>query len=343
MVGVGFDPTRITAALIDERARVLARSSSESMHRTARAAIAATAESIIAVAASSERGNNPIGTIGLSIPGVVDPLTERVTIRGLKNWTRIALRRMVEEALSDSGHDIRTTAGERRARAQLSASSHPPMTIHREISCLVAAESWVGAARGKENVVYFSIGEEVEVGVLANGRILDGAGGRSGSAGWLSLSENYKREYEIRGCLSTEASITSLTRRAIEEWSGGSVSLLGKLIKSDPTQLDAATIVRAARGRDALALRVVDETCRWIGRGVANLVSILNPDAVVIGGELGLSLKPFFDQIREEARLWTSPEIYKQCRIVGATAGEKAAILGAARLAWLKENAKNAR
>lgn len=336
VVGVEFDRVNIAAALIDDRARVLARRQAETPHRTTRAAISATAELILGVAATDERGNRPISAIGVSFSGVVDPATERVTIQGLKNWTRVAVRQMIEEALSDSGHDIRTTINEKRARAQHSASSHPPMTVNSKIACLAAAESWVGAARGKDDVVYLSLGDEIEVGVLAGGRILTGAGGRAGSAAWLGLSENFKREYETRGCLANEASTVSLTRRAIEEWSGSSNSMLGKLIKAEPAQLDAATIIRAARGGDALALKVIDETCRWIGRGAANLISILNPDAVVIGGELGLALKPFFDQIREEARQWASPETYKQCRIVSATLGEKASVLGAARLAWIR-------
>ncbi|MGH9767773.1 MAG: ROK family protein, partial [Blastocatellia bacterium] len=78
----------------------------------------------------------------------------------------------------------------------------------------------------------------------------------------------------------------------------------------------------------------VNETCRWIGRGVANLISILNPDAVVIGGRVGSMLKPYLDEIRDEASKWTMPASSHQCRIVNATLGDKAALIGAARLAF---------
>ncbi|MBO0722526.1 MAG: ROK family protein, partial [Blastocatellia bacterium] len=73
--------------------------------------------------------------------------------------------------------------------------------------------------------------------------------------------------------------------------------------------------------------------------GIASLISILNPAAVVIGGSLGLSLKPFFDEVREEAERWSPPNRSKTCRIVGASLGDDAALLGAARLAWLKSAA----
>jgi glucokinase len=109
--------------------------------------------------------------------------------------------------------------------------------------------------------------------------------------------------------------------------------MLGGLIKADASGLNATTILRAARGGDRLAVKVVRETCHWIGRGVANLLSILNPEAVVIGGELGMALKPFLDDIREEARRWAAPEAARQCRIVTATVGDDAGAIGAARLA----------
>jgi glucokinase len=336
VVGVGFDHQNITVALIDERAHVLARQQAETPQRTTRAAATTMTKLILGASMMKERGNGLIRAIGVSVPGEVDPSTGRVSISGLKNWKRIALGKMIEEELSDSGYDIRSPLNERSARAQSAISSHPAIAIQSRICCAVAAEGWVGGARGRKNVVYLSIGEEIEAGILADGRVLRGAAGRAGWAGWMSLSEHFKPEYRAHGCLATEATLGSLVRRAIDEWGGSEHSMLGKIIKANPMQLDAAIIIRAARGGDPLALKVVGETCRWIGRGVANLISVLNPEAVVIGGKLGLSLKPFFDVVREEVERWGSPDIYKNCRIVSASLGEDAVLLGAARLAWEK-------
>jgi glucokinase len=333
VIGVEFGHANITGALINERARVLARRRIETPKRTTRAAVESIANLILGVASAKERENGLISAVGISVPGLIDPPTERVTIPDLKGWTRVALRQLVEKGLSDSGHDIRTPINERRARAQHSTSSHPLISIHSQVACLTASESWSGSAKGKKNVVYIFLDEEIKVGILADGRILQGSSGEAGAASWLSLSENFKQEYGARGCLATEAGAGSLARRAIEGWSGGLSSLLSSLIKADPTQLDAPTIIRAARGGDALALQVINETCSWIGRGIANLISVLNPDVVVIGGELGSSLQPFLDEIREVVRLWASPAALKQCRIVNAALGENAGVLGAAHLA----------
>jgi glucokinase len=210
------------------------------------------------------------------------------------------------------------------------------MVINSRAAAMAAGEAWAGAARGKNNVVYLSIGEEIEAGIIVDWRVMPGAGGLAGAAGWLALSESFKHEFESRGCLTAEAASAALKRRIIEGWDGSAKSMIGHVIKDDLAHLDDDAIIRAARGSDALALNSVNVTCRWIGRGVANLISILNPDVIVIGGRAGLALKPFLEEIREEAARWTMPASARQCRIVNAALGDKAALLGTARLSFLR-------
>lgn len=335
-IGIMFDHAKITAALVNENGRVVEASESAMPQRTTRAATAEMTKMIVALAVSQSRVSSPINAIGFSAAGAVDPATGRVSISELKSWTRVALLQMIEEGLNSVGIDVRTPPDERRARARLSDSGQPAMIINSRAAALAAGEAWIGAARGKNNVVYLSIGEDVEAGIIADGRAVQGAAGLAGAAGWLALSENFKPEFESRGCLTAEVAGAALKRRAIEGWDGSAKSVIGHLIKDDAAQLDDTTIIRASRGGDALALESVNETCRWIGRGVANLISILNPDAIVIGGVVGLALKPYLDKIREEAGRWTMPASARQCRIVNAALGDKAALIGAARLASLR-------
>ncbi len=338
VIGIELNQTNITAALINDQARIIAERQIETPQRTTRLTITAIAELILKLAAANERGQSPIAAIGLAVPGIVDPQTARVSIsggNGLKSWTRVPLAETLEEILDESGHDIRTPFAEKRARAGHAISGHPAMVIASNATAIAAAEGWQGAARGKNNVVYLSVGSDIESGILANGRAFSGASGLAGSAGWLAVGQLFKHEYEAGGCLSAEATLISLTRRAIEESGAYNGSILGGLVKTE-AEVDVATIIRAARGGDKLAVKVITETCRWLGRGIANLISILNPEAVIVGGELSLALKNFLDEIREEARLWAAPDAAKQCRILAATVGDKAGMIGAARLAWLK-------
>ncbi|MFN0109336.1 MAG: ROK family protein [Blastocatellia bacterium] len=338
VIGVEFNQAQMFAALVDDQARIVAERQIETPQRTTRAAIAALADLILDLAADKERETSPIAAIGLAVAGSVDPQTARVSMASVnssRGWTRVPLAQTLEELLDESGHDIRTHAGEKRARAGHAISGHPAMVTVSKASAVAAAESWHGAARGKSNVVSLSIGSTIETGILTNNQVLTGSTGLAGAAGWLAVGQEFKHEYEANGCLSAEATIASLARRAVEENTGYDGSMLGGLIQSGD-DFDAITVIRAARGGDKLAVKVVTDTCRWIGRGAANLISILNPDAVVIGGEFGAALKPFLDEIREEARRWAAPDAARQCRIVAAAVGENAAMIGAARLAWLK-------
>ena len=78
----------------------------------------------------------------------------------------------------------------------------------------------------------------------------------------------------------------------------------------------------------------MQETCAWIGRAAANLICLLNPEAVVLSGKFGISLKPFISEIRREAKKWSPPSALKQCQIVCAKPDEQAELLGVAKLAW---------
>jgi len=334
VIAIEFDQAKVVAALVNEQGRVVEEREIATPTRTTRAAGAQMAKMIVTLAVSRSRAGSAINAIGFSVAGLVDPTTGRVSIPELKGWTRVALLQLVEEELKGAGVDIRIPPNERRARAKHSDSAHPTMIVNTRAAAMAAGEAWIGAARGKSNVVYLSIGDEIEAGVIVDRRVAQGAGGLAGAAGWLALSESFKQEFESRGCLTAEAAGAALKRRVIEGWDGAAKSVIGSVIKDDMAHLDDAAIIRAAQGGDLLAINSVNEACRWIGRGVANLISILNPDAVVIGGRIGLKLKPYLDEIREEAGKWAMPASARQCRVVNAALGDRAALIGAARLAY---------
>ncbi|MGH9937991.1 MAG: ROK family protein, partial [Blastocatellia bacterium] len=218
VIGIEFDQAKIAAALVNENGRVVEEQQIAMPQRTTRAAVSAMTKIILALASSPARVAASVKAIGFSAAGLVDPPTGRVSIPELKGWTRVALQTMIEEGLADAGVDIRLAPNEKRARARHSDSAHPAMAINSQAAAIAAGESWVGAARGKNNVVYLSVGEKIEAGIFADGRVVQGATGQAGAAGWLAVGDNFKHEYESRGCLTTEAAMAALHRRAIEGW-----------------------------------------------------------------------------------------------------------------------------
>lgn len=326
----------LMGALVDDQARLVASSQSPLPETGGRAVVQAITKLIMQTCAAAERGESEIRAVGLCIPGTIDQKAGRVSAPVLK-WDRLALRETIERGIEETGVDLRRAASVRRARAENLRSALPHIAVTSDAIASVAAETWCGTAEGKQHVVFVNVGRRIEAGLLAEGKIIQGAGGIAGAAGWFALSEGFREEYATRGCLETEAAAGAMVRKTIEEWSGETGSLLGHLLAEEPAQLTPAAIIRAARGGDSLALKVITEICGWIGRGVADLISIFNPEVVVIGGEVGIALRPYLNEVRNEARLWAHPVAARQCRILTATLGKNIGLLGAARIAGAGE------
>jgi len=187
----------------------------------------------------------------------------------------------------------------------------------------VLGEAWLGAARGLRHVVFVSIGTGIGVGILSDGVVVRGAGGIAGATGWFALTPEWKAEYREAGCWETEAS-------------GPGVARACRLP-------DARAVVAAARSGDRTALDALERAAGFTGMGVANLISALNPEAVVLGGGLLVGAGDLMlDRIRREVPRWAQPIAAARCRIELTQLGESAGLLGAARLA-LSGTEENAR
>ncbi len=324
----------ILAGLVDERARIVTSRQTELPVTGGKAVVQAITKALLEISTVAERGENEINAVGICVPGNVDQKAGRVSAPGLK-WDRLALREMIEQGIEESGFDVRRATSARRARAERLASPHPDITVTSDAIASVVAETWCGTAEGKRHVIFVNVGRKIDAGIIAEGRIIQGAGGVAGAAGWFALSEGFREEYATRGCLETEAAAAALVRRTIEEWSGDTHSPLSRIASEEPSHLTPEAVIRAARGGDSLALKVITEVCGWLGRGVAELISMFNPEIVIIGGELGVALRPYLNEVRREARLWAHPLAARQCRILSATLGKNIGLLGAARIARL--------
>jgi len=192
-----------------------------------------------------------------------------------------------------------------------------PVVIDSDRSGYVLGEAWQGAARGCTDVVFLAVGTGIGAGILSHGRLVRGSGGIAGAVGWFALDPRWRDEYGRMGSFEAEAAGPALARRF------GAAS--------------AEDVAEAARGGDPTARRAVDETVEWLAMGVANLISALNPQVVVLGGGLMQAADLFLEPVRHAVRRWAQPLAAEQCRIELTRLGEDAALFGAARLALLEE------
>lgn len=189
-----------------------------------------------------------------------------------------------------------------------------PVVIDSDRAGSVLGEAWLGAARGLRDVVFVAIGTGIGVGILSEGRGVRGAHGIAGAAGWFALDPDYREQYAVTGCWEAESAGPAIARHA--------------------GRADAESVVGAARAGDVHALQALDRAAKYIAMGVANLVSLLNPEVVVLGGGVMQGAGDLIlDRVRADFGRWAQPIAASRCRIELTQLGEDAGLLGAARLA----------
>ena len=277
---VDLGGTKTAAALVDESG-----SASEKQKAPAARTFEATLGQITQYYAALG-GDAPAA--GITVPGIVDPATGNCWAPNL--W----------------GPDFHTLCAELGRRLSVR------FAIASDRTACVLAEQWIGGARGCRNVVFVAVGTGIGVGILVDGRPLEGAHAIAGAAGWIVVGQPWKPAYTERGGWETEAAGPALARR------GG---------------MDTAEM--AARAGDSHALRACEETADALALGIAGLISIFDPEVVVLGSGLMQAADLLLGQIRCKALSWTQPIAAGHVRIERTALGEDAALAGAARLAWM--------
>ena len=207
-----------------------------------------------------------------------------------------------------------------------------PAAVHAGLASAVA-EQWCGAARGLSTIVALSAGEHVSCGVILNGTPWTGANGLAGSVGWLSINPVEREDYRRLGGLEAEVSSTGIVRRIIWRIKSGDESVVGQRHGGDLSRVIATDVFRAAQSGDGVSISVIKDTAKYIGLALSNLMVILDPEAIVLGGIIATSGDVFLEYLRLECSRRLGPAQAERIRIVLSPLGSDAAAIGAARIA----------
>jgi glucokinase len=188
-------------------------------------------------------------------------------------------------------------------------------------------EAWLGVARGMKDVVILAVGTGIGAGILVNGQLLHGHDDLAGAVGWMALNPIFQEIYTRMGCFEAEASGNSVGRK-------GSVALQGSGAVETEAGITAQEVLRAALSGHPRAGEILAELAVYLGMGVANLVSTLNPAMVVLGGGLFQAGTPLLEMVRSEFARWAQPFAAQRVQIELSALGERAGLLGAARIAF---------
>ncbi len=248
-----------------------------------------------------------IVAVGLGSPGTMDiPAGMLLDPPNLPGWVNLPIREQLSQALGR------------------------PTVLQNDANAAAYGEYWAGAGRNTKSLVLFTLGTGIGCGIVDHGHIIEGQHSHGAECGHIIIEMENGRECSCGrvGHLEAYASATALVKRAEEALAAGEPSSLhARLAAGD---LSARTVNDAARAGDALAIRLMRETARYLAVGAVSLMHTIDPDIVLFSGGMIAAGLPFLEQIRADVREMAFPVPAAKTRIEYAELGGDAGFIGAA-------------
>ncbi len=247
-----------------------------------------------------------IAGVGIGAPGPLDPFRGVVLeAPNLPGWTKVPLRDLIRDAYGKPTH------------------------LGNDADLAALGEHAFGAGQGVDDMVYMTISTGIGGGIISDGRLLLGSQGFAGEIGHHTIMvDGPLCACGNRGCLEAMASGTAIARMGRDAVSRGRGEALLRLAQGRPEAITARVVADAATAGDEVAIGIIRLAARYIGIGMANLVSILNPALFVLGGGVTRIGDLLFDTIRQTLAQ-TALSSMRDVRVVPAALGEDVVLMGA--------------
>ena len=309
-IGVDIGGTKIAAGVVDAEGRIL-RTARRPTPRNDATAVLAEVASVVDELQSSVDGS--IAGVGIGVAGGVDQSRSTVYFAPNLAWSQVPVRTVVE------------------------ASTGLPVVVENDGAAAAWAETRFGAGRGRSHVVMVTVGTGIGGGIVVDGHVMRGAHGVAAEIGHLNaVPDGRPCGCGRNGCWEQYASGNALVRGARELASerrheAGALLALGD---GTPEGVQGSHITQAAQMGDPVAVEAFANVGTWLGRGLADLTAIVDPDAFVIGG----GVSEAGDLLLASARRTLSEKVFGGTnrplpQLLVARLGNDAGIVGAADLA----------
>lgn len=305
VLAVDLGGTKCSAAVIDRRGRILSRRALPVDLSSSSAPV----RQIVHLAqelCKSKQVEQAFRSVGVAVPGLVRP-DGTVWAPNLPGWKRMPLARHLKRSLKI------------------------PVLVESDRNASVRGECWRGAGQGKTDVIVLMIGTGIGAGILSGGRILRGAHELSGCAGWLNVRDDRSTESKALGQLESLVAGPGIARTAREKIRVGEPSILSRL---DLRKITAREVAGAAYQGDRLARDIFDQAGRLLGLGIANMISLIDPQLIILGGGLAHVADLFLKSLQSAVLERAQPLAGRQVKICVSKLGDRANLLGCARIAW---------
>lgn len=312
VVAVDIGGTKILAALVSEQGGIVARHRADTPARGVDAVLDVIAASVRAVQQAARVPANQVVAAGVGAPGPLNPESGIVfEAPNLPGWRDVPLKARLEARLS------------------------LPVFVEHDATAAALGEWWLGAGRGVHDLIYLTISTGIGGGIITGDQVVHGASGTAGEVGHMTIDVNGPPCSCGRstGCLEVLASGTAIARMAREAIAAGKRTAVLALAGGDPEAIGADHVEAAAREGDAVAAQIFTRAATYLGVGVANLLNLLNPARVIIGGGVSKAGDLLFDPVRRIARQRAFERPGRDVEIVPAALGDDVGAIGAAAVA----------
>jgi len=212
--------------------------------------------------------------IGLSAPGPIDRKTGTIILASnIAGWRNVPLKTIIQEEF-----EVLTF-------------------VENSKNMAAVGERRYGAGQRAKNLVYVAVSTGIGAGIIIDGRLFYGTNNLAGEIGHMVIEKNaWQKDYGFHGCLETFISGDEMAKWVKKSLGEGRKSMISSMVEEDLEAITAETVFIAAGQGDELATEIVTHVSRYIGVAMANLVSVLDPEVVILGdgivaaGELPLKI-----------------------------------------------------
>ncbi len=247
--------------------------------------------------------NDDIAGVGIGVPGVTTSKGNVIIAPNL-HWRNVPFKRILEE----------------RIRLHVE--------IDNDASVAAMGEAHLGAGRGRESLFLITLGTGIGGGLVLDGDIHHGASFAAGEIGHMCIDpDGPDCGCGKKGCLEVFSSGPAMVRYVRRRLPNAASTSL-----PDTESLSPETICLAAKNGDSLAREAVARVARYLGIAIANIINVISPNVIAIGGGISAAGGVLLDPIAAAAREYTLEGMFDHTRILPAELGNDAGVLGASRL-----------
>jgi glucokinase len=310
-IGVDLGGTKLSAAVTDVASGELGgrRQVPTLAHEGHDAVMTRMVDLIHDVIADADLEPRGVDGVGIGVPGVLDLVRGHTLF--LPNlpgqWRNVPVKATIEDRIG------------------------LPVSLLNDVRSFTLGEKTFGAGRDVGTMVGVAIGTGIGGGLVIDGKLHLGLEGTAGEVGHHVIDPHGPRcGCGSRGCLEAFASGAAIIAMALKAITQGRTTRIAELVSYDLNAVTPKVISEAALDGDAIAQEIYERAGFYIGIGVANLITIISPEMVVIGGGVAQAGDLLFDPIRRTARARVHVTPIDRVQIVPAELGTDAGLIGAA-------------